>query len=75
MNFQSMKNIIRNVLEAFSEDEDMEDDFRDSMTMYAKVGKLTEKERSRINYYIQRYLEIKGLNGGDWFSYLLWDYQ
>lgn len=43
MNFQSMKNIIRNVLEAYSTDEDMEDDFRDSMTMYAKVGKLSEK--------------------------------
>lgn len=56
MNFQSMKNIIRNVLEAYSQTDDMEDDFRDSMTLYAKVGKLTEKERSRINYYIQQYL-------------------
>jgi len=36
-----MKNIIRNVLEAFSTDEDMEDDLRESMTMYAKVGKLS----------------------------------
>lgn len=43
MSFQSLKNIIRNVLEAYSVDEDMEDDFRDSMTLYAKVGKLTEK--------------------------------
>lgn len=43
MSFQSMKNIIRNVLEAFSTDEDMEDDFRESMTMYARVGKLSEK--------------------------------
>jgi hypothetical protein len=51
-----MKNIIRNILEAYSVDEDMEDDFRDSMTMYANVGKLLEKERSRINFYIQKYL-------------------
>jgi hypothetical protein len=35
-----MKNIIRNILEAYSVDDDMEDDFRESMTMYAKVGKL-----------------------------------
>jgi hypothetical protein len=28
MNFQSMKNVVRNVLEAYSTDEDMEDDFR-----------------------------------------------
>lgn len=41
MNFQSMKNVIRNVLEAYSTDEDMEDDFRESMTMYAKVAKLS----------------------------------
>jgi hypothetical protein len=41
MNFQSMKNVIRNVLEAYSTVEDMEDDFRESMTMYAKVAKLS----------------------------------
>lgn len=41
MNFQSMKNVVRNVLEAYSTDEDMEDDFRESMTMYARVAKLT----------------------------------
>jgi hypothetical protein len=36
-----MKNIVRNVLEAYSTEEDMEDDFRESMTLFAKVGKLT----------------------------------
>lgn len=61
MNFQSMKNVIRNVLEAYTVDDDMEDDFRESMTLYVKVGKLSQKERSRINLYIQKYLAIKGL--------------
>lgn len=61
MNFQSMKNVIRNVLEAYTLDDDMEDDFRESMTLYAKVGKLSDKERSRINLYIQKYLAMKGL--------------
>jgi len=41
MNFQSMKNVIRNVLEAYTVDDDMEDDFRESMTLYVKVGKLS----------------------------------
>jgi len=41
----------------------MEDDFRESMTMYVKIGKLSEKERSRINFYIQKYLQLKGLGG------------
>lgn len=62
MNFQSMKNIIRNVLEAYSTEEDMEDDFRESMTLYARVGKLSERERSRINFYIEQYLKAKGLD-------------
>ena len=39
----------------------MEDDFRESMTLYAKIGKLNEKERSRINFYIHQYLKVTGL--------------
>ena len=59
MNFQSLVNIVKNILEIYSDDEEQEDDFRDNMTMLARIGKLSEKDRSRINYYIHKYLEIK----------------
>ncbi len=41
MNMQSMKIVLRNILEAYSENQDMEDDFRESMNLYAKVSGLS----------------------------------
>jgi hypothetical protein len=38
-----MKNIIRNILEAFFTDQDMEDDFLESMKLYERIAKLNEK--------------------------------
>lgn len=59
MNFQSLVNIIKNILEIYSDEDDQEDDFRDNMTMLARIGKLNEKDRTRINYHIHKYLEMK----------------
>jgi hypothetical protein len=33
------------------------------------VGKLAEKVRSRINFYIQKYLETKGIADASWYLY------
>ena len=40
MNFSSLKNIVKNILEAYSDDYEMEDDFRDNLVILAKVGRL-----------------------------------
>lgn len=61
MNFQSLVNIIKNVLEIYSEDYEQEEDYRDNMTMLARIAKLSEKDRSRINFYIHKYREMKGV--------------
>lgn len=61
MKYESFKNVIKNILESYSSHEDMEDDFRDSMTVYARMAKLNEKDRTRINFHIQRFREIKGI--------------
>ena len=61
MNFESLKNITKNILEAYSDEYDMEDDLRDNFTMLAKISKFNEKEKARLNFHIKRYLEIKNL--------------
>lgn len=61
MNFMSLVNITKNVLEIYSDPGDQEEDFRDNMTLLAQLAKLSEKERSRINFYIHKYMEMKGL--------------
>ena len=61
MNFQSMKNILKNVCEIWVTDMDMEDDMKDNMELFVKVGKLSEKERPRLNFYIHKYMELKGI--------------
>lgn len=55
MNYQSMKNLMKNIMEIWVSEDDMEDDLRDNMELYGKVAKLSDKERSRLNYYIMKY--------------------
>ena len=52
MNFQSLVNVFKNTLEIYCEKDDLEDDFRDNMTVFARIAKLPERDRSKINYYI-----------------------
>ena len=68
MNFQSLVNIVKNILEIYSDDDDQEDDFRDNMTMFARIGKLNEKDRTRINFHIHKYLEMKQIQ---WTPFLI----
>ena len=62
MNFQSLKNIIKNILESYSDEDEMEDDFRDNLMMLVRVGNLSEKQKARLNYHIKRYREIKNVH-------------
>lgn len=61
MNYQSMKNLLKNICEIWVSEDDNEEDLRDNLELYAKVAKLADKERSRMNFYIMKYREIKGI--------------
>ncbi len=69
MNFQSLKNIFKNCMEIWVDEMENEDDLRDNFTIYKKIAKLTETESTRLNYYIFRYREIKGID--DWSGFLI----
>ena len=59
MNFSSLRNITKNLLEAYSDEDDAEDDFRDNLVLLAKVAGLNEKEKTRLNWYMQRYRQTR----------------
>ena len=41
MNFMSLKNVFRNVMEIYLQKEDNTDDLTDNLEMYAKIARLT----------------------------------
>lgn len=42
MNFMSLKNVFRNVMEIYLQKDDNTDDLTDNLEMYAKIARLSE---------------------------------
>ena len=59
MNFMSLKNVFRNVMEIYLQKDDNTDDLTDNLEMYAKIARLTENEKNRLNHYATKYTQIK----------------
>ncbi len=59
MNFMSLKNVFRNVMEIYLQKDDNTDDLTDNLEMYAKIARLTENEKNRLNHYAAKYTQIK----------------
>lgn len=57
----SLKNVFKNTMEIWVQEDENEDDLRDNFTIYRSIGKLTEVEATRLNYYLFRYREQKGV--------------
>ena len=60
MNFESMKNIVTNICEIWSSDDDREEDLLDNLRLYGEIGKITGKEAAKIDYYLEKYMTSRG---------------
>ncbi len=55
MNCQSLKNIFKNTLQLWIDDNDNHDDIKDNIVLYINICKLNQNDKRKLNQYLEKY--------------------
>lgn len=55
MNCQSLKNIFKNTLELWVDDNDNQDDIKDNIVLYINICRLNETDKRKLNQCLEKY--------------------
>ena len=55
MNSQSLKNIFKNTLQLWIDDNDNYDDIKDNIVLYINICKLNQNDKRKLNQYLEKY--------------------
>lgn len=62
MNCQSLKNIFKNTLELWTDDNDNEDDIKDNLVLFSNICKLSETDKKRLYLCLDKYRRARKLS-------------
>jgi hypothetical protein len=60
--YESLRNILKKMMNFWIEDDDNYDDFEDNLTLVTTIYKFTPKEMDLLKLYLRKYRELKQLS-------------